>query len=378
MTRRITSLVGAAILAGTLQASAQTPMHGGGQKDATIDAATRAAVVESLATSLDRMYVFPDRGRAMAKALRGRLSSRQYDRITSAMEFGDSLTAHMQAVSHDKHLRCRYSDEVLPRIERDGTPSPDEVARMRQDGMRVNFGFEGVRRLRGNVGYLDLRQFSGDPAAQNTAVVAMQFLANTDALIVDLRRNGGGSPAMIQTLLTYLTSDDDRLHINDFYQRATNDTVQFWTASYVPGSRYRDKPVYVLTSARTFSAAEEFAYDVQTHTLGTIVGETSGGGAHPGEFVRLSDHYMAFVATGRAINPVTKTNWEGVGVQPNVACSASEALKVAHVAAIKKLLDGVTDADRREALTNALEAAEKTLPDPAEDFLPPGRSVQRR
>jgi C-terminal processing protease CtpA/Prc len=178
---------------------------------------------------------------------------------------------------------------------------------------------------------------------------------------------------MIQTLLTYFVAEGDRLHFNDFYERDGDRTVQFHTLPYVPGPRLHGRPLFVLTSARTGSAAEEFAYDVQTHQLGTLVGATTAGAANPGGLFRLSDHFAAFIATGRAVNPVTKTNWEGVGVKPDLAVAPGEALREAHVAAVKKLLEAATEPDRRATLTRALEAAQKTVPDPAEDFERPQR-----
>jgi C-terminal processing protease CtpA/Prc len=207
----------------------------------------------------------------------------------------------------------------------------------------------------------------------------MNFLGNVDALIVDLRRNGGGSPAMIATLLTYLTDPGDRLLFNTFYQREEDRTLQFWTNPYVPGPRLNGKPVYVLTSPRTFSAAEEFAYDIQTHKLGTIVGAVTGGGAHPGGMFRVHDHFMVFVSTGRAVNPVTKTNWEGVGVKPDIAVKPGEALRVAHVEALKKIIESVKDdPDRKAALERALDEAGRRVADPDEDFVRPGLGGRRR
>jgi C-terminal processing protease CtpA/Prc len=225
-----------------------------------------------------------------------------------------------------------------------------------------------VQRLPGNVGYLDLRMFSGDPDAQATAVAAMNFLGHSDALIVDLRRNGGGSPGMIATLLTYLVEPGDRLNFNNFYVREGDRTTQWWTLPYVPGPRLHGKPLYVLTSERTGSAAEEFSYDVQTHELGTLVGQVTAGGANPGGMFRMNDHFAAFIVTGRAVNPITKTNWEGVGVKPDIAVPAEDALREAHVAAVKKLLESPRDDEHRGLLQRALEAAQKTVSDPAEDF----------
>jgi len=349
------------------------------QPDMTVDASTRKAVVDTLTERIERLYVFPDKARETARALRKRLAAHEYDRITSAKELADSLTSHAQAVTHDLHLRVGYRNESVPPMREDGPPPEAEMRRMREQARRTNYGFERVERLPGNIGYLDLRQFTGAPEGQATAVAAMNFLGNVDALIVDLRRNGGGSPTMIATLLTYLTNPDDRLLFNTFYEREEDRTLQFWTSPYVPGPRLYGKPVYVLTSPRTFSAAEEFAYDIQTHKLGTIVGAVTGGGAHPGGFYRVHDHFMVFVSTGRAVNPVTKTNWEGVGIKPDLPVPPGEALKIAHVEALKKIIESVNDdPDRSAALRRALDEAGKRAPDPDEDFVRPGLGGRRR
>ena len=202
----------------------------------------------------------------------------------------------------------------------------------------------------------------------------MNFLSNTDALVIDLRRNGGGHPRMIATILTYFTKPDDRLQFNTFYMRESNETNQYWTSPYVPGPRYTGRPVYVLISNRTASAAEEFAYDVQTHKLGKIVGAVSAGGANPGGMYRLSENFAAFIATGRAINPLTKTNWEGVGVEPDSLTPAGDALRAAYTMALQRILDGVKDdPDRMQTLKGIIAEAAKRAADPEEDFVRPAR-----
>jgi len=345
--------------------------------DTPIDARTRAAVVESLAVAVRDHYVFADRGAALAKDLRQRLARHEYDRITGSREFADSLLAHLQSTTHDRHLRVHYRYQPLPPQPAGDDHAADagELRRQLELERVRNFGFERVQRLAGNVGYLDLRSFSGLPQAQATAVAAMNFLANADAVIIDVRRNGGGDPVLLQTILTYLVAPGDRLHINDFYQRAGDRTEQYWTAAQVPGPRLDGKPLYVLTSGNTGSCAEEFAYDVQTHRLGTLVGATTAGAANPGGLFRLSDHLAAFIATGRAVNPVTKTNWEGVGVKPDVDVPAADALREAHVAALKKLLDAARDDEGRARLGRALELAKATPSDPPDDFT---REARRR
>lgn len=340
------------------------------QPDLTLDAATRRVVVDSLAAAVERHYVFPDRAKTTARALKKRLSGKEYDRISSAKEFADSLTAHLQHVTHDLHLRVHYRHEPLP-VMTDREPTPEERAKALEFERLRNYGFERVERLAGNVGYLDLRQFSNAPEAQTVATSAMQFLGSTDAMIIDLRRNGGGSPSMIATLLTYFVAPNARLNFNNFFTRTPegDETTQWWTVPYVPGTRHHGKPLYVLTSPLTGSAAEEFAYDVQTHKLGTLVGGTTAGAAHPGGMFRLNENFAAFIATGRAINPVTGTNWEGVGVKPEVEAKPEEALKAAHAAAIQKLMEKPRDEEHRAMLGRALEAARQRPADSAEDFV---------
>ena len=344
------------------------------QPDLAIDAAMRRAVVDTLCDRVERYYVFPDKAREVARAIRKRMARHEYDRITGAMEFSDSLTAHVQDVAHDLHLRVHYRYEPIPAQQDDGPPPPEEMKRIHEMNRVRNYGFERVERLPGNVGYLEVRQFSGDPEGQATAVAAMNFLANTDAVIVDLRRNGGGHPAMIATILTYFVEPDARLMFNTFYKREGDEIEQYHTSPYVHGPRLAGKPLYVLTSRRTGSGAEEFAYDVQTHKLGTLVGEVTAGGANPGGMYRLNEHFAAFIATGRAINPVTKTNWEGVGVQPDSLVKAGEALRSAHQMALRKLIDGAKDdPERSSALRAAVEDAANRAPDPDEDFARPQR-----
>ena len=168
-----------------------------------------------------------------------------------------------------------------------------------------------------------------------TATAAMNFLANVDALIVDLRDNGGGDPKMVAFVSSYLFST--RTHLNDLWTRKTSSTQEYWTLE-VPGKRLGgEKPVYVLTSKRTFSGAEEFTYNLKNLKRATIVGETTGGGAHPVSGHRVDEHFMIGVPFARAINPVSKTNWEGVGVEPDVKVSAADALSTAQKLAADKL-----------------------------------------
>jgi C-terminal processing protease CtpA/Prc len=232
--------------------------------------------------------------------------------------------------------------------------------RQRTFGKQVNFGFERVERLAGNVGYLEIRSFGFDPAdIADVAAAAFTFLGRTDALIIDVRRNGGGSPFMVAHVASYLFGPQPVL-LNSLYWRPRNRTDDFYTMRDLPGTRYGpDKPVYVLTSRNTFSGAEEFAYDLQTRKRAVIVGDTTGGGAHPGGMQRVTEHFGVFVPTGRAINPITKTDWERVGVRPDIAVASDQALRTAHLTALRGLRSKATDPERQRALDQAIADVER-------------------
>jgi hypothetical protein len=264
----------------------------------------------------------------------------------------------------------RYSIDPVPDRPTRGEPSPEEFERFRRFAREHNHGFERVELLEGNVGYVKLRGFLPAADAGDTVAAAMGFVANADALIFDLRENGGGDPEMVQLICSYLF--DSPVHLNDLYFRPANETRQFWTLPVVQGKRFVDKPVYVLTSGRTFSAAEEFTYNLKTQKRATIVGETTGGGANPGGDQRIGEHFTVFVPAGRAINPITKTNWEGTGVEPDLKVAKEIALEAARVDAIGKLRAAAPagDAERAKDLDGALERA-KTALEQARASLPP-------
>jgi len=298
-----------------------------------IDAATRARVIDGVVANLNEFYVYPESAKKMEEALRERQKKGAYDAVTDGEKFATMLTDGLQQVSHDKHLHVMFSPEVLPKGEPKRTP--DDEARMRTELERDNCAFEKVERLPSNIGYLKFNAFLDPVICGPTAMAAMNFLGNVDAIIFDLRANGGGDPKMIAFISTYLFREP--MHLNDLYNRKEDSTTQYWTMPYVPGKRLTGKPVFVLTSKRTFSGAEEFSYNLKNLKRATIIGETTGGGAHPVSGHRVDDHFMIGVPFAKAVNPISKTNWEGTGVEPDVKVPAVEALDVAKKMAAEQI-----------------------------------------
>jgi retinol-binding protein 3 len=327
---------------------------------APLDAATKSRVIQKLAQVLNEKYVDAAKGKMVGDHVLKSLAGGTFDAAANPAAFAEAVTADLQSLSVDRHFRVGFDQRMFEMLsDTTGPPEempPEEIKRRARD----NFGFEKAEILMGNVGHLDLRAFEPPAFAGATAVAAMSFLANCDALIIDLRSNGGGTPEMIQLITSYLF-EGERQHLNDFYVREGDTTNQFWTLPYVPGSRLAKVPVFVLTSKRTFSAAEEFTYDLKNLKRGTIIGETTGGGAHPGGFFPLEAGFVTFVSTGKAVNPVTHTNWEGVGVKPDIEVPQEDALKRAHAEALKAIMADETDPERKTSLLWSVESIESEI-----------------
>jgi hypothetical protein len=347
-----------------LAAFAQTPPPSPGPaQQIKLDAQTRKEVIEAALKALNDKYVFPETAKKMEAAIRERMARGEYDKIDNPGQFARMLTEHLFEVSRDRHLGVNFSPNKIPPPPATSEPTPEQRDRQREQAGRQNFGFVKVERLDGNIGYLDVRMFANPEFAGDTAAAALNFLHNTDALIIDLRQNGGGDPAMVALLCSYFF--DKRTHLNDIYWRPNDSTREFWTLDSLAGKRYGAKPIWALTSKWTFSGGEEFVYNLKNLKRAMLIGEITGGGAHPTTFQRLHDHFGIGVPAGRAINPITKTNWEGVGVQPDIAVRANDALRVAHAAAVQSMLAQVTDQARKQDLQDLLqelEAAGKPAP----------------
>lgn len=287
-----------------------------------LDEAERHRVIDGAAKLLNEFYLFPDVAKRVAAKLQTQQKQGEYRDITDGEIFAIRLTDDLVALSGDKHVAVDFFSKIMPAEAPAPHPHPDS----RQLAAR-NCGFEKAEHYAPNIGYLKLNTFDEPENCTSTAIAAMNFLADSDALIIDLRDNHGGAPRMAAVISSYLL--DEPTHLDDIYDRKQNTIEQLWTFPYLPGKKFTGKAVFVLTSARTFSAAEEFSYDLKSLKRATLIGETTGGGAHTMAPHRIDDHFFIRVPFGRFINPVTRTDWEGTGVEPDVKVSAAEALDVA-------------------------------------------------
>ncbi len=317
--------------------------------DMPVDAATKTQIINDLTKELNDSYIFGDIAKNMESKVKQNLQNKAYDSITSSREFAQKLTEDLQGVSRDKHLRVRFFYEKAPARQDRKESSKEEIENRFRSMREINYGFEKIERLQGNVGYIDLRGFTDPEKGLETVAAAMNFVNNTDALIFDLRQNGGGDAAMVALICSYLFGEKP-VQLNSLYWRKGDRTEEYWTKASVAGKRYGDKDVYVLTSNKTFSAGEAFSYDLKNLKRATIVGEPTGRGAHPGSVFRINDHFRVFIPTGRAISPITKTNWEGTGVEPDVKVPKELALKTAHALALNKIAEKTPDEQRKKML----------------------------
>ena len=307
-----------------------------------VDEAEKKAVIDALCENLEREYIFPDITEKYVRMLKDNLRSGKYDGIGQPQEFALSITNDLMSVHRDRHLSLRFNPEWV-KNER-GRKELDEKAilLLKRRDRASNYGFQEIKILPGNIGYFKFSEFSYNTDAYDAAVGAMSFLSNADALIIDLRTNGGGSPEMVQFLCSYFL-DNPRQHLNSFSYKDKEKLTQYWTYTYLPGKRLNKIDLYLLTSRGTFSAAEEFTYNLKNMKRAVIIGETTGGGAHDNKFVILTDNFMMSLPFARAINPISKTNWEEVGVEPDVKVSQDKALETAQVMASKKLAEKEKD-----------------------------------
>ncbi|TFB31749.1 tetratricopeptide repeat protein [Pedobacter alluvionis] len=300
-----------------------------------LQAKEKNTVITSIKTHLQESYIDADLAKKMVIELDK--NSKNYDKITDPDVFSKTLTEDLQRISKDLHLKVRFEPEHILQERRVVSEEMKIEAgkKMAMQMAEINYGFTEAKILEGNIGYLNLRMFADIKYAEETATATMNFLSNTNAIIIDLRTNGGGVPDMMQLLSSYFF-DETPVLLSDFYERKTNTKTQLYSLVKVAGKRSTSKPIYILTSKKTFSAAEAFAYTLKHLGKATVVGEVTGGGANRTKRINLNDEFTISMPYIQAIHPVTKTNWEGKGVHPDIKTNEKTALVNAYVDAINK------------------------------------------
>jgi len=300
---------------------------------------------------LEDKYIYPEIGRNIAELLGSNFECGKYDNISQLEKFKEILDEDMQSINGDKHLHVWIQTEKFQKTEE---VNDEEIENeYRRIAEKNNYGIHKVERLKGNIGYIDLRVFYIPEIAAETAVQTFNWIANTDALIIDLRKNIGGSPHSVSLILSYLVPEP--LLFGSFYSGEEGKTTQLWTAPYVPGKLYLDKPVYILTSVKTFSAGEQFAYSLKNIERAKIVGETTAGAANLGRYHQVTKQLRVFIPSSMPISPVTNENWEGIGVTPDYEVDQDKAFEVAYQKALRDIKNKYEGLDGYRFLIKEIE-----------------------
>lgn len=307
----------------------------GQSQSVSIDKKEKRQVIDSLVILLTNYYIFPEKVPATVSLLKTNFKKGEYAKINDPNEFADKLTDDVISITNDRHFRIAFDPETVDEERKYQTNSSTSTS---EKDRATNFGFDQVKILNGNVGYINLTGFYDLSFSSAPLNAAMNFVANSDALIIDLRNNHGGASDLGPYFSAFFFKEPQLLY--DFYTRENNKTIhqQYWTQTYVDGKRLTDVPIFILTSNFTFSAAEAFAYSLQSLNKAIIIGENSGGGAHMWTGKIVTTNFYAHIPFARPVDPRTNTNWEVTGVKPNVKCDANQALVNAQIEALKVLM----------------------------------------
>lgn len=328
---------------------------------AQLDGKTIEQTITSAMAVLQQKYVFPSLADSAAGSILTRLRKGQYQGIATGGELAFQLTRELQLLTGDQHLKVTYSERVP-----NSTETGDRKDQSRENWTEAllkenNYGISDKKILQGNIGYLNIPLFGPLEKCADTLISAMAYVSGTDALIIDLRSCRG---SLDENTIPFLHSYffEESVHLSDFFTRESGHTKQFWSAAWLPGKRYIGKPIYLLTSGRTFSGGEAFCYDLQQHKRAKVIGEVTRGGANPTQLERLNDQFNIAVPYARSINPLTGTNWEGSGVRPDSLVRSNLALYLARLIALEEIRKGADKADDEAKLQEFISQLRKNPP----------------
>lgn len=322
-----------------------------------VDGSLKKEVVYKTAEYMKDYYYDADIGNKMADHIIVKFKNGDYDTFYEMKKFCKQVTTDLRDICHDRHIFVFYAPEEAREVAaKAGLLSPEETKEINRKkyerSKSNNFGFHEVKIMEGNIGYIELRSFSDPDWAKETAIEAMQTMAETDAIIFDLRKNGGGKGTMVKYLSSYFFGNDSMPMSFTYYR--SGDTAECWTDPMAPAIKFPEKDLYILTSKKTFSAGEEFAYNMQVLDRATIIGENTKGGAHPVEVKIIKESILTQISIGNSFHPHTKANWEGEGVRPHITVPADGAFKEAYIAALQKFKKSSDNSSRKEYLQSII------------------------
>ncbi|UCF71207.1 MAG: S41 family peptidase [candidate division WOR-3 bacterium] len=338
-----------------------TQIAAGEAEEITMDSKTKKAVIGSVNRLIIERYVIRDIAQQIAEHLSKRFKNGSYDKLLSSAEFARALAVDLRESSSDNHFYIEYNPERAKLVTAEKSQSPEEIENaskaMAEKERLTNFGFKKVEILKGNVGYLDLDFFSNPDYAGETAVAAMNFLANSDAVIIDLRDTPGGEPTMVQMLSSYFVrgTGQGRTHLNTLEQVYDGKIEQYWTMPYVPGKRMYDTDLYILTDGYTGSGAEEFTHNMKALDRAVIIGETTVGSGHNVDIEVIQESFVMHLPVRRPVNPITGTGWEGTGIEPHISVPGKQALDKAYLMALEKIMKNIQNESKKFHIVWAID-----------------------
>ncbi|QFT53646.1 S41 family peptidase [Microbulbifer sp. THAF38] len=314
----------------------------------TFSTEEKNTLINKVAHEISRQYVLQENIPAIRESLQKASESEAMKQAGTPKRVAEVLSKVLE--KHDKHFGVRWYDQNTSQSQPKHENWFTKLA-------RKNSGFNRIEVLEGNVGYIDFWGFDQvNDASRKRVEAAMTLVENTDAIIFDLRNNGGGDGNMGRLISSYLF--DEPTHLNSIYWKATDSTTEFWTFEIIKGKRMIDTPVFILTSKDTFSAAESFAYYLKHLKRATIIGETTKGGANPWQFFQLDDGFGVVIPIAKAVNPITKSNWEGTGVEPDIKSLKEDAFNIGYRLSLQHIQSSTIHPEQLKEVKEQLKLVE--------------------